>query len=178
VVGHDAVRASRRKTEEFSELVGKKRRFAGLSRREFLQYSKGRLTFLPSGLWLPHCGPHFPKDAILPPDFTFIPFTRSRALRLCEEERAEYDVPTEILSGSIAKVFEEWAANCVVAGKDGSGRGVLRCVRCELHRCKLQRGRRTTVYFGLGSELAEAPCLDPSVCAGLEGRGQKFSRTC
>src|SRR5882762_129391 len=110
------MRASRRKNGGiFLSWPGKKRRFAGLSRREFLQYSQGAaLAFLPSGLGWPHFGSAlFPQDSSLPPEFHVHPVYRTpRSIEaVLKKARAEYDAfPTEIYQDQIARILQAWSA--------------------------------------------------------------------
>src|SRR5258708_27507090 len=99
---------------------GKKRRFAGLSRREFLQYSQGAaLPFLPCGLGWPRSGSAlFPQDSSLPPEFHVHPVYRTpRAIEaVLKKARAEYDTfPTEIYQDQIARILQAWSAELRVS---------------------------------------------------------------
>jgi hypothetical protein len=99
----------------FLSWPGKKRRFAGLSRREFLQYSQGAaLAFLPSGLWLPRAGSAlFPQNSSLSPEFHVHPVYKTpRAIEaVLKKARAEFDnFPTEIYQDQVARILQEWSA--------------------------------------------------------------------
>ena len=99
----------------FLSWPGKKRRFAGLSRREFLQYSQGAaLAFLPSGLGWPRFGSaFFRQDSSLPPEFHVHPVYKTpRAIEaVLKKAHAEYDTfPTEIYHDQIARVLRAWNA--------------------------------------------------------------------
>jgi tetratricopeptide (TPR) repeat protein len=99
----------------FLSWPGKKRRFAGLSRREFLQYSQGAaLAFLPSGLWLPRDGSAlFPQNSSLSPEFHVHPVYKTpRAIEaVLKKARAEFDnFPTEIYQDQVARILQEWSA--------------------------------------------------------------------
>ena len=99
----------------FLSWPGERRRFAGLSRREFLQYSQGAaLAFLPSGLAWPRFGSAlFPQDSSLQPEFHVHPVYRTpRAIEaVLKKARAEYDIfPTEIYQDQIARILQAWSA--------------------------------------------------------------------
>src|SRR5258708_20137364 len=90
---------------------GKKRRFAGLSRREFLQYSQGAaLAFLPCALGWPRSGSAlFPQDSSLPPEFHVHPVYRTpRAIEaVLKKARAEDDTfPAGIYQGQVGGLFQ------------------------------------------------------------------------
>src|SRR5258708_34855669 len=98
----------------FLSWPGKKRRFAGLSRREFLQYSQGAaLAFLPCGLRWPRSGSAlFPQDSSLPPEFHVHPVYRTpRAIEaVLKKARAEDDTfPAENDQDRISRIFQAWS---------------------------------------------------------------------
>jgi tetratricopeptide (TPR) repeat protein len=98
----------------FLSWLGKKRRFAGLSRREFLQYSQGAaLAFLPSGLSWPFFDSGIsPQDSSLPLEFHVHPIYKTpRAIEaVLKKARAEFDTfPTEIYQDQIARILQEWS---------------------------------------------------------------------
>src|ERR1700688_137772 len=108
------------KWRNFLSWPGKKRRFAGLSRREFLQYSQGvALAFFPSGLeWPRFDTPVFPQDSSLPQEFHVHPVYRTpRAIEaVLKKAQAEYDTfPTEIYQDKIARILQEWSADLRVS---------------------------------------------------------------
>jgi tetratricopeptide (TPR) repeat protein len=98
----------------------KKRRFAGLSRRDFLKYSRGvALAFVPVGLWLPRFSfALVPQDASHQPDFHVHPaYNIPRAIEVVlQKVRAEFDsFPTEIYHDQIVKILQEWSAELRVS---------------------------------------------------------------
>ncbi len=108
------------KRRNFLIWPGKKRRFAALSRREFLQYTQGAaLAFLPAGLRLPHFDSIIsPQNSTLPPDFQVHPVYRTpRAIdAVLKKAQAEFDsFPTEIYQDQIARVLQAWSAELRVS---------------------------------------------------------------
>ena len=108
------------KWRNFLSWPGKKRRFAGLSRREFLQYSQGAaLAFLPSGLGWPRLNTELsPQDSSLPPEFHVHPVYKTpRAIEaVLKKARAEFDsFPTEIYQDQIARILQQWSAELRVS---------------------------------------------------------------
>jgi tetratricopeptide (TPR) repeat protein len=106
---------SPQKRRNFLIWPGKKRRFAGLSRREFLQCSQGAaLAFLPAGLGFPRFDSIIPpQDSSLPPDFHVHPVYRTpRAIdAVLKKAQAEFDsFPTEIFQDQIARVLQACSA--------------------------------------------------------------------
>ncbi len=88
---------------------------AGLSRREFLQYSQAAaLVFLPSELGWPRFGSRlFPQESPLPPEFHVHPVYKTpRAIEaVLKKARAEFDTfPTEIYHDQIARILHAWSA--------------------------------------------------------------------
>ncbi|HTB92880.1 MAG TPA: tetratricopeptide repeat protein [Candidatus Sulfotelmatobacter sp.] len=103
------------KRRNFLSWPGKKRRFAALSRREFLQYTQGAaLAFLPAGLRFPSFDPKISaQDSSLPPEFHVHPVYRTpRAIEsVLKKAQAEFDsFPTEIHQDQIARVLQAWSA--------------------------------------------------------------------
>jgi tetratricopeptide (TPR) repeat protein len=108
------------KWRNFLSWPGKKRRFAGLSRREFLQYSQGAaLAFLPSGLGWPRLDTELsPQDSSLPPEFHVHPVYKTpRPIEaVLKKARAEFDsFPTEIYQDQIARILQQWSAELRVS---------------------------------------------------------------
>src|SRR5882757_2503283 len=104
----------------FLSWPGKKRRLAGLNRREFLQYSQGAaLAFLPSGLgWPRFASAFFPQDSTVPPEFHVHPVYKTpRSIEtVLKKVRVEYDrFPTEIYHDQITRVLQEWGAELLVS---------------------------------------------------------------
>jgi tetratricopeptide (TPR) repeat protein len=103
------------KRRNFLSWPGKKRRFAGLSRREFLQYSQGAaLAFLPAGLGFPRFDSLTPpQNPTPPPEFHVHPVYRTpRAIEsVLKKAQAEFDsFPTEIYHDQIARILQAWSA--------------------------------------------------------------------
>jgi tetratricopeptide (TPR) repeat protein len=103
------------KRRDFLSWPGKKRRFAALSRREFLQYSQGAaLAFLPAGLRLPRFDSIIsPQNSTPSPEFHVHPVYRTpRAIEsVLKKAQAEFDsFPAEIYHDQIARVLQSWSA--------------------------------------------------------------------
>jgi tetratricopeptide (TPR) repeat protein len=105
---------SPQKRRNFLSWPGKKRRFAGLSRREFLQYSQGAaLAFLPAGLGFPRFDSIVsPQELSLPLEFHVHPVYRTpRAIEaVLKKAQAEFDsFHTEIYQDQIARILQAWS---------------------------------------------------------------------